>query len=53
MKSDLSTSRRLRDLEDKESWQIFFDLYWRLLYNVARRAGSRRRPTRRTSCRTP
>jgi RNA polymerase sigma-70 factor (ECF subfamily) len=30
---------RLRDLEDKESWQIFFDLYWRLLYNVARRAG--------------
>src|SRR5262245_51838473 len=30
---------RLRDLEDKESWQTFFDLYWRLLYNVARRAG--------------
>jgi RNA polymerase sigma factor (sigma-70 family) len=30
---------RLRDLEDKDSWQTFFDLYWRLLYNVARRAG--------------
>jgi RNA polymerase sigma-70 factor (ECF subfamily) len=30
---------RLRDFEDTESWQTFFDLYWRLLYNVARRAG--------------
>ena len=30
---------RLRDLDDRQSWQIFFDLYWRLLYNVARRAG--------------
>lgn len=30
---------RLRDLEDRDSWQTFFDLYWRLLYNVARRAG--------------
>jgi RNA polymerase sigma-70 factor (ECF subfamily) len=30
---------RLRDHEDRESWQTFFDLYWRLLYNVARRAG--------------
>ena len=30
---------RLRDFEDRESWQTFFDLYWRLLYNVARRAG--------------
>jgi len=30
---------RLRDLEDGESWQTFFDLYWRLLYNVARRTG--------------
>src|SRR6185436_5770132 len=26
---------RLRDYEDKESWQTFFDRYWRLLYNVA------------------
>ena len=30
---------RLRDHEDTQSWQTFFDLYWRLLYNVARRAG--------------
>jgi RNA polymerase sigma factor (sigma-70 family) len=30
---------RLRDREDRDSWQTFFDLYWRLLYNVARRAG--------------
>ena len=30
---------RLRDREDGESWQTFFDRYWRLLYNVARRAG--------------
>jgi RNA polymerase sigma factor (sigma-70 family) len=30
---------RLRNLEDAESWRIFFDLYWRLLYNVARRSG--------------
>ena len=30
---------RLRDLEDGESWQTFFDLYWRLLYKVVRRAG--------------
>ena len=30
---------RLRDFEDRGSWQTFFELYWRLLYNVARRAG--------------
>jgi RNA polymerase sigma-70 factor (ECF subfamily) len=30
---------RLRDLDDQESWRTFFDLYWRLLYNVARRSG--------------
>jgi RNA polymerase sigma-70 factor (ECF subfamily) len=41
--SDLQTRRsllsRLRDLDDRESWRTFFDLYWRMLYNVARRAG--------------
>jgi RNA polymerase sigma-70 factor (ECF subfamily) len=40
---DLKTRRsllsRLRDLGDGESWQTFFDLYWQMLYNVARRAG--------------
>src|ERR1051326_2808277 len=31
--------RRMRDLEDQESWRTFFDRYWELLYNVARRSG--------------
>ena len=30
---------RLRDLGDSDSWRVFFDTYWRLLYNVARKAG--------------
>ena len=30
---------RLRDLGDERSWREFFDLYWMLLYNVARKAG--------------
>ena len=30
---------RLRDLGDKDSWRTFFDMYWRLLYNVARKSG--------------
>jgi RNA polymerase sigma factor (sigma-70 family) len=30
---------RLRDLDDRTSWEEFFDTYWRLIYNVARRAG--------------
>jgi RNA polymerase sigma-70 factor (ECF subfamily) len=41
--TDLKTRRsllsRLRDLDDRESWRTFFDLYWRMLFNVARRAG--------------
>jgi RNA polymerase sigma-70 factor (ECF subfamily) len=41
--SDLRTRRsllsRLRDFDDRESWRTFFNLYWRMLYNVARRAG--------------
>jgi DNA-directed RNA polymerase specialized sigma24 family protein len=40
--SSLETRRsllsRLRDVRDAPNWQVFFDLYWRLLYNVARRA---------------
>lgn len=40
---DLETRRsllsRLRNLDDHESWRAFFELYWRLLYQVARRAG--------------
>lgn len=30
---------RLRDLDDHESWRTFFDRYWKLIYNVARRTG--------------
>src|SRR5262245_52826831 len=30
---------RLRNLDDQDSWRTFFELYWRLLYNVARRSG--------------
>jgi RNA polymerase sigma factor (sigma-70 family) len=30
---------RLRDLEDNASWRVFFDTYWRLIYNVARKSG--------------
>ena len=40
---DLKTRRsllsRLRNLDDQESWRAFFELYWRMLYKVARRAG--------------
>jgi RNA polymerase sigma factor (sigma-70 family) len=30
---------RLRNLDDRESWQAFFDAYWKLIYSVARKAG--------------
>jgi RNA polymerase sigma factor (sigma-70 family) len=30
---------RLRDCEDQEGWREFFETYWRLLYNVSRKAG--------------
>jgi|SRR5215472_6138820 len=30
---------RLKDLGDKDSWEQFFDVYWRLIYGVARKAG--------------
>jgi RNA polymerase sigma factor (sigma-70 family) len=30
---------RLRNVEDKDSWQDFFDTYWKLIYSVARKAG--------------
>ncbi len=30
---------RLRDLGDEESWEDFFNTYWRLIYNTASRAG--------------
>jgi RNA polymerase sigma-70 factor (ECF subfamily) len=30
---------RLKDWEDQESWQEFFQLYWKLIYSVAIKAG--------------
>jgi len=30
---------RLRDWQDQTSWRDFFDTYWRLIYNVARKSG--------------
>src|SRR5438270_6344868 len=30
---------RLRDLSDSDSWRTFFDTYWRLIYNLARKSG--------------
>jgi RNA polymerase sigma-70 factor (ECF subfamily) len=30
---------RLRDWRDQAGWREFFDTYWRLIYNVARKAG--------------
>jgi RNA polymerase sigma-70 factor (ECF subfamily) len=30
---------RLRNWSDQESWRDFFDTYWQLLYNTARKAG--------------
>jgi RNA polymerase sigma-70 factor (ECF subfamily) len=34
-----SLLRRLRNHGDEVSWQTFFDAYWRLIYNVARKNG--------------
>src|SRR6185436_3555024 len=30
---------RLRNWDDQQSWQRFFELYWKLIYSVARKAG--------------
>jgi RNA polymerase sigma-70 factor (ECF subfamily) len=30
---------RLRDCHDHSGWRAFFDSYWRLIYNVARKSG--------------
>jgi RNA polymerase sigma factor (sigma-70 family) len=30
---------RLRDCDDRESWRVFFDTYWTLIYNTAIKAG--------------
>jgi RNA polymerase sigma factor (sigma-70 family) len=30
---------RLKNWDDQESWKVFFDTYWKLIYTAARRAG--------------
>ena len=30
---------RLQDWDDQESWRVFFDTYWRLIYSVASKSG--------------
>jgi RNA polymerase sigma-70 factor (ECF subfamily) len=30
---------RMKDWSDQPSWQEFFDIYWKLIYGVARKAG--------------
>ncbi len=30
---------RLKNWDDQESWKVFFDTYWKLIYNTAVRAG--------------
>ena len=35
----LSLIERLADWQDQAKWQEFFDTYWRLIYNVARKSG--------------
>jgi len=34
-----SLLKRLRDWDDHESWQQFFNTYWKLIYSVARKSG--------------
>ena len=30
---------RLKDWNDQESWQVFFETYWKLIYRAALKAG--------------
>lgn len=41
LKTRHSLLARLQDWQDDQSWQEFFDKYWRLIFNLARRAGLR------------
>jgi RNA polymerase sigma factor (sigma-70 family) len=35
-----SLIERLKDWQDRASWQEFFDTYWKLIYGVARKTGA-------------
>jgi RNA polymerase sigma-70 factor (ECF subfamily) len=39
LKTRASLIARMKDHEDHKSWQDFFDIYWKLIYGVARKAG--------------
>jgi RNA polymerase sigma factor (sigma-70 family) len=39
LKTRRSLVSRLRNLDDRDSWQDFFDTYWKLIYSVALKAG--------------
>jgi len=41
LKTRHSLLARLHDWQDDQSWQEFFEKYWRLIYNLAVRAGRR------------
>ena len=41
LKTRHSLLARLENWQDDRSWQEFFDKYWRLIFNLARRAGLR------------
>jgi RNA polymerase sigma-70 factor (ECF subfamily) len=43
--------QRLKNWQDQSSWQEFFDIYWKLIYGVARQSGMTDAEAR-TSCRT-
>jgi RNA polymerase sigma-70 factor (ECF subfamily) len=30
---------RLKNLDDQDSWKVFFDTYWKLIYNTAHKSG--------------
>src|SRR6267378_7442747 len=34
-----SLLNRLKNWDDQDSWRDFFDTYWRLIFNLARKAG--------------
>jgi RNA polymerase sigma factor (sigma-70 family) len=39
IKTRRSLLNRLKNWEDQQSWQEFFDTYWRLIYGFARKSG--------------
>ncbi|MCX6911315.1 MAG: sigma-70 family RNA polymerase sigma factor [Verrucomicrobia bacterium] len=38
-KTSITLLQRIKNLEDHDGWQRFYDAYWKLIYSVATRAG--------------